>query len=121
LYTSPRVIHGYTNRGEVIGASIGPGASSQWLAALGISRVTVREQTERPVTVTEGTNRLGQWLPTTDGVLTAVHVAIAEAAGHATPRSPEAWDGHTAERIVDYLAYSAVPRAASLARPAMLG
>lgn len=31
-YTSPRAIQGYTNRGEIIGASIGPGASSQWLA-----------------------------------------------------------------------------------------
>lgn len=30
-YTSRRVIQGYTNRGEIIGASIGPGASSQWL------------------------------------------------------------------------------------------
>ncbi|MDQ6718646.1 MAG: capsule assembly Wzi family protein [Gemmatimonadota bacterium] len=31
-YTSRRVVQGYTNRGEVIGASIGPGASSAWLA-----------------------------------------------------------------------------------------
>ena len=31
-YTSRRVIQGYTNRGEILGASIGPGASSQWLA-----------------------------------------------------------------------------------------
>lgn len=31
-YMSKRVIQGYTNRGEIIGASIGPGASSQWLA-----------------------------------------------------------------------------------------
>jgi hypothetical protein len=31
-YASNRVIQGYTNRGEVLGASIGPGASSQWLA-----------------------------------------------------------------------------------------
>lgn len=31
-YTSTRVIQGYTNRGETLGASIGPGASSQWLA-----------------------------------------------------------------------------------------
>lgn len=31
-YTSRTAIQGYTNRGEVIGASIGPGASSQWLA-----------------------------------------------------------------------------------------
>jgi len=32
-YTSRRVLQGYTQRGEVIGASIGPGASSQWAAA----------------------------------------------------------------------------------------
>jgi hypothetical protein len=31
-YMSRRVIQGYTNRGEVIGAAIGPGASSQWVA-----------------------------------------------------------------------------------------
>ena len=31
-YTSGRVLQGYTNQGEVIGASIGPGASTQWLA-----------------------------------------------------------------------------------------
>ena len=31
-YTSPRVIQGYTNQGQILGASIGPGASSQWLA-----------------------------------------------------------------------------------------
>jgi hypothetical protein len=32
-YTSRPVKQGYTQRGQVIGASIGPGASSQWLAA----------------------------------------------------------------------------------------
>lgn len=32
-YTSARVIQGYTNRGEMLGASIGPGASSQFVAA----------------------------------------------------------------------------------------
>lgn len=32
-YTSASVPHGYTNRGRVLGAAIGPGASSQWLAA----------------------------------------------------------------------------------------
>jgi hypothetical protein len=31
-YTSRRVEQGYTHRGQVIGAAIGPGASSQWLA-----------------------------------------------------------------------------------------
>ena len=32
-YTSTRVIQGYTNRGEMLGAAIGPGASSQFLGA----------------------------------------------------------------------------------------
>jgi hypothetical protein len=31
-YTSRRVIQGYTNQGQVLGAAIGPGSSSQWLA-----------------------------------------------------------------------------------------
>ncbi|HVD61192.1 MAG TPA: hypothetical protein VNC11_10015 [Gemmatimonadaceae bacterium] len=33
FYTSRRVIQGYTQRGEPLGAAIGPGASSQWAAA----------------------------------------------------------------------------------------
>lgn len=32
FYTSDAAPHGYTHRGQVIGAAIGPGASSQWLA-----------------------------------------------------------------------------------------
>jgi hypothetical protein len=32
-YTSPVVPEGYTHQGRVIGAAIGPGASSQWLGA----------------------------------------------------------------------------------------
>lgn len=32
FYTSRAVAQGYTERGEVLGAGIGPGASSQWLA-----------------------------------------------------------------------------------------
>jgi hypothetical protein len=31
-YTSRRVIQGYTNKGQSLGAAIGPGASSQWIA-----------------------------------------------------------------------------------------
>jgi Capsule assembly protein Wzi len=31
-YTSRRVVQGYTNQGQVLGAAIGPGSSSQWLA-----------------------------------------------------------------------------------------
>jgi hypothetical protein len=32
FYTSRSIPQGYTNRGQVVGAAIGPGASSQWLA-----------------------------------------------------------------------------------------
>lgn len=32
-YTSPAVTEGYTHKGRVIGAAIGPGASSQWIDA----------------------------------------------------------------------------------------
>lgn len=32
FYTSRRVIQGYTEKGQAIGAAIGPGSSSQWLA-----------------------------------------------------------------------------------------
>lgn len=32
-YTSERVPQGYTNRGRTLGAAIGPGSSSQWIAA----------------------------------------------------------------------------------------
>ena len=32
FYTSPTVLQGYTQRGRVIGATIGPGSQSQWLA-----------------------------------------------------------------------------------------
>lgn len=31
-YTSRHVLQGYTNQGQVLGAAIGPGSSSQWLA-----------------------------------------------------------------------------------------
>lgn len=62
--------------------------------ALGIPCLTMRENTERPVTITHGTNRLV-------GVQTADILAGYEAAMNnpAPPRLPELWDGHTAERI----------------------
>jgi hypothetical protein len=37
-YTSRAAIQGYTNRGQVMGASIGPGSSGQWLGADALAR-----------------------------------------------------------------------------------
>jgi UDP-N-acetylglucosamine 2-epimerase (non-hydrolysing) len=63
---------------------------------LGIPCLTLRENTERPITVTMGTNKIV-------GTDTARIIAAASAALTETPREPVSiplWDGHTAERIL---------------------
>lgn len=67
--------------------------------ALGVPCVTLRENTERPVTVTHGSNVLGG--TQTDGILRAVEVAL-RASGKKP--APPLWDGRAAERIVEILA-----------------
>jgi UDP-N-acetylglucosamine 2-epimerase (non-hydrolysing) len=66
--------------------------------ALGIPCLTLRENTERPVTVTDGTNRVV-------GTKTKDIVAGVEAALTSTSarRIPELWDGHAADRIAEVL------------------
>jgi UDP-N-acetylglucosamine 2-epimerase (non-hydrolysing) len=61
---------------------------------LGIPCLTLRENTERPITVTEGSNRLVK-----PGELIA-RAADAAAGRWPTGRRPELWDGHAAERCV---------------------
>lgn len=69
--------------------------------ALGIPCLTMRENTERPITISEGTNRLVG--TQTADILHGYHDAFAGKPA----RIPELWDGHTAERInavfADYL------------------
>ncbi|MBM3495175.1 MAG: UDP-N-acetylglucosamine 2-epimerase (non-hydrolyzing) [Armatimonadetes bacterium] len=66
---------------------------------LGVPCLTVRENTERPVTITEGTNTLvGR---DTERLRREVIQALN---GHAKPgRIPDLWDGHAGERIADAL------------------
>jgi UDP-N-acetylglucosamine 2-epimerase (non-hydrolysing) len=66
---------------------------------LGIPCLTVRENTERPVTVTMGTNVLvGQ-----DMARLQDEVARILAGNGKTGQIPDLWDGRTAERIADEL------------------
>ncbi|MQA90958.1 MAG: UDP-N-acetylglucosamine 2-epimerase (non-hydrolyzing) [Gemmatimonas sp.] len=83
------------------------GGLQEETTALGVPCVTLREQTERPITVTEGTNRLASWPVTTEGVLGSFHEALLERQGGPNGRRPEGWDGHAAERVVEALAASA--------------
>jgi UDP-N-acetylglucosamine 2-epimerase (non-hydrolysing) len=68
---------------------------------LGIPCFTLRESTERPITITEGTNRL----VTADTVAPLVRAALNSGVnGHArTLPKPEYWDGRTAGRCVEDL------------------
>jgi UDP-N-acetylglucosamine 2-epimerase (non-hydrolysing) len=68
------------------------GGLQEETTALGIPCLTVRENTERPITVTEGTNRLA---PDPDEF---ARLAL-EARRNGTPRRPEGWDGEAAKRI----------------------
>jgi UDP-N-acetylglucosamine 2-epimerase (non-hydrolysing) len=75
------------------------GGLQEETTALGVPCVTLREQTERPITLTEGTNRMAPWPLTVDGVYRAAEEALAS--GRRAPGSgPEGWDGRAAERIV---------------------
>ena len=74
------------------------GGVQEETTVLGVPCVTLRENTERPITILEGTNRLAG----TRGPSIAASVAEALAAP-TTGRTPRLWDGKAAERIVAHL------------------
>ncbi len=104
----------------VLGASVvltDSGGIQEETTVLGIPCVTLRPNTERPVTVELGTNVLAGL---DRGEVTA-HVAAALAGRWKPHRVPEGWDGAAAERVVDelerFLAPENSPSALSPAQP----
>ncbi len=73
------------------------GGVQEETTVLGIPCLTVRENTERPVTVTEGTNTVVGTDPSRIRTACAAVLSGRPKKG----RVPELWDGHAAERIVD--------------------
>lgn len=75
------------------------GGLQEETTALGIPCVTLRDNTERPITVTEGTNTIVGTDP--QRIMATVEDILST--GGKRGRVPELWDGHAAERIRDVL------------------
>lgn len=75
------------------------GGMQEETTALGVPCLTIRENTERPVTVTEGTNTLVG--TSRDRILSEARKILAGQGKRG--RLPKYWDGHAAERIVQCL------------------
>jgi UDP-N-acetylglucosamine 2-epimerase (non-hydrolysing) len=81
------------------------GGIQEETTALSIPCLTLRENTERPITVELGTNKI---VGTDTGKITGAAFAALDSASAApeaaaTRRVPPLWDGHTAPRILDAL------------------
>jgi UDP-N-acetylglucosamine 2-epimerase (non-hydrolysing) len=87
-------LHLYSNSRLVLTDS---GGVQEETTVLGIPCLTLRSNTERPITVTEGTNRVVGSDP--EVIKREAFAALERPA--AAPRAPELWDGHAAARIVD--------------------
>jgi UDP-N-acetylglucosamine 2-epimerase (non-hydrolysing) len=75
------------------------GGIQEETTALGVPCLTLRENTERPITISEGTNQLIGTDPAK--IIAAAHDILA---GKGKPgRIPPFWDGHAAARIVGVL------------------
>lgn len=76
------------------------GGIQEETTVLGIPCLTLRENTERPITVEMGTNTIVGTNPRE--IMAAAFAALADG-GTREHRIPPLWDGHTAERILDAL------------------
>ena len=65
---------------------------------MGVPCITLRDNTERPVTIEEGTNQLAG--TSRNAIITAFRRAMS---GAVSGRIPRFWDGKAAERIAEHL------------------
>jgi len=75
------------------------GGIQEETTVLGVPCLTLRSNTERPVTLTHGTNRLIGTAP--EAIVSAANQALAEPCR--SSNRPPLWDGRASERIVDRL------------------
>jgi UDP-N-acetylglucosamine 2-epimerase (non-hydrolysing) len=100
IFTEPL---GYLDFMKLIGSArfvlTDSGGVQEETTQLGVPCLTMRENTERPITVTQGTNRLVGLDP--DKIIAeGLHALTAAGRRHVVP---EMWDGHASERILDVL------------------
>jgi UDP-N-acetylglucosamine 2-epimerase (non-hydrolysing) len=81
------------------------GGLQEETTVLGVPCLTARSTTERPVTITEGTNQL---VASNRSAIAARVEAVlaARARGAFRPTRPEGWDGRASERIIAALGAS---------------
>jgi UDP-N-acetylglucosamine 2-epimerase (non-hydrolysing) len=92
------------------------GGIQEETTALGVPCVTLRDNTERPITVEQGTNVLAGRDPAR--IVATVNRVLD---GPPAPRRPALWDGHASDRIAEVLleggTASTRPRPTDLPRP----
>lgn len=77
------------------------GGIQEETTVLGVPCLTLRENTERPVTISAGTNRLAGTNP---AKILSVLDEVLSVPGTQQPAVPELWDGKAAQRIIAILA-----------------
>jgi UDP-N-acetylglucosamine 2-epimerase (non-hydrolysing) len=72
------------------------GGLQEETTVLGVPCLTLREQTERPITISDGTNRLADWPLTRHGIVASAEKALSNGT-HAA--RPSGWDGRAGVRV----------------------